>query len=77
MVTLITIMCYKNGEIINCQNGVCYNCLPEKSVLVYSLIKYDELEDKLCHVMSIDCTYTMLSMIFRYSILMPHWKWEY
>ena len=36
-----------------------------------NLIKYDELEDKLCHVMLIDRTHTMLSMIFRYSILMP------
>ena len=35
-----------------------------------NLIKYDELEDKLCHVMLIDHTHTMLSMIFQYPILM-------
>ena len=36
-----------------------------------NLIKYDELEYKLCHVMLIDRTQTMLSMIFQYPILMP------
>ena len=36
-----------------------------------NLIKYDELEYKLCHVMLIDHTQTMLSMIFQYPILMP------
>ena len=64
-------MCYKDGEIIDGPNGACYNCPPQKGVLVNNLIKYDELEDKLCHVMLIDHTHTMLSMIFRYPILMP------
>ena len=35
-----------------------------------NLIKYDELEDELCHVMSIDRAHTMLSMILQYLILM-------
>ena len=35
------------------------------------MITYDELEDKLCHVMEINCAHTKLSMVFRYLILMP------
>ena len=69
MDSFITIVCYKDGEIIDGPNGVCYNCLPQKGVLVNNLIKYDELEYKLCHVMLIDHTRTMLSMIFQYPIL--------
>ena len=38
--------------------------------MVNNTITYDELEDKLCHVMSIDRAHTKLSMIFRYLILM-------
>ena len=66
----IIIVCYKDGEIIDGSNGVCYNCPSQKGVLVNNLIKYDQLKDKLCHVISIDRTYTMLSMIFWYPILM-------
>ena len=71
MDSLITIVCYKDGEIIDGPNGVCYNCPPQKGVLVNNLIKYDELEYKLCHVMLIDHTQTMLFKIFQYPILMP------
>ena len=71
MDNLITIVCYKDGEIIDGPNGVCYNYPPQKGVLVNNLIKYDELEYKLCHIMLIDRTQTMLSMIFKYPILMP------
>ena len=67
----ITIICYKNGEIIDGQNGVGYSCPPKISVLINNMITYDELEDKLCHVMSINCAHTKLSMVFWYSILMP------
>ena len=55
---------------INGPNEVCYNCPPQKGVLVNNLTKYDELEDKLCHVVLSDCTHTMLFMIFRYPIRM-------
>ena len=48
-----------------------YSCPPEKGVLVNNTITYDELEDKLCHVISIDCAHTKLSMVFPYPILMP------
>ena len=71
MDNLITIVCYKDGEIIDGPNVVCYNYPPQKGVLVNNLIKYDELEYKLCHIMLIDRTQTMLSMIFKYPILMP------
>ena len=50
MDSLITIVCYKDGEIIDDPNGACYNCPPQKGVLVNNLRKYDELEDKLCYV---------------------------
>ena len=70
MDSLIMIVCYKDGKIIDGPNGVCYSCPPKKGVSMNNLIKYDELEDKLCHVMSIDRAHTMLSMIFRYPILM-------
>ena len=50
---------------------ISYSCPPERSVLVNNTITYDELEDKLCHVMSIDRAHTKLSMAFRYPILMP------
>ena len=39
--------------------------------MVNNTITYDELEDKLCHVMSIDRAHTKLSMVFLYPILMP------
>ena len=70
MDSMLIIVCYKDGEIIHGPNGVCYNCPPKKGVLVNNLIKYDEFEDKLYHVMSIDCAHNMLSMIFWYPILM-------
>ena len=70
MDSFITIVCYKDGEIIDGPNGMCYHCPPQKDVLVNNLIKYDELEDKLCHVMLIDRTHTMLSMILQYLIIM-------
>ena len=70
MESLLTIVCYKDGEIIDGPNGVCYSCPPKKGVLVKNLTKYYKLKDKLCHVMLIDCTDTMLSMIFQYPILM-------
>ena len=69
MDNLITIMCYNVGEIIDGPNGLCYNSPPQKGVLVKNLTKYYKLKDKLCHVMLIDCTDTMLSMIFQYPIL--------
>ena len=68
---LITIFCYKNSEIIDGPYGVGYSCPPDRGVLVNNTITYDELEDKLCHVMSIDRAHTKLSMVFRYPILMP------
>ena len=68
---LITIVYYMNGEIIDGPYGVGYSCPPERCILVNNTITYDELKDKLCHVMSIDCAHTKLSMVFRYPILMP------
>ena len=68
---LITIVYYKNGEIIDGPYGVGYSCPLERVVLVNNMITYDELEDKLCHVMSIDRAHTKLSMVFQYPILMP------
>ena len=68
---LITIVCYKNGEIIDGSYSMGYSCPPEIGVSVNNMITYDELEDKLCHVMSIDHAHTKLSMVFRYPILMP------
>ena len=68
---LITIVCYKNGEIIDGPYGVGYSCLLERGILVNNTITYDEVEEKLCHVMSIDRAHTKLSMVFRYPILMP------
>ena len=67
---LITIVYYKNGENVDGPYGVGYSCPPERGVLVNNTITYDELEDKLCHVMLIDHVHTKLSMIFRYPILM-------
>ena len=68
---LITIVCYKNGEIIDGPYGVGYSCPSERGVLVNNMITYNELENKLCHVMSIDRDHTKLSMVFQYLILMP------
>ena len=48
-----------------------YSCPPEKGVLVNNMITYDELEDKLRHIMSINHAHTKLSMVFQYPILMP------
>ena len=68
---LITTVCYKNGEIVDGLYGVGYSSPLERGILVNNTITYDELEDKLCHVMSIDRAHTKLSMVFRYPILMP------
>ena len=68
---LIIIVCYKNGEIIDGPYGVGYSCPLERVVLVNNMITYDELEDKLCHVVSIDRAHTKLFMVFQYPILMP------
>ena len=51
-----TVLCYTSGEIIDCEFGVCYNCPPEKSVSINSMITFDELETKLCHALNINCT---------------------
>ena len=40
--------------IIDGPNGVGYSCRPEIGVLINNMITYDELEDKLCHIMSIN-----------------------
>ena len=61
---LVTIVCYKNGKIIDGPYYVGYSCPIERGVLVNNMIIYDELEDKLCHVMSIDRGHTKLSMVF-------------
>ena len=42
---LITIICYKNCEIIDDPNGAGYSCPLERGVLVNNMITYDELED--------------------------------
>ena len=69
----ITIVCYKNGEIIDGSYGVGYSCPLERGVLVNNTITYDELEDKLCHVMSIDHAHTKLSMVFRHGEYIRRW----
>ena len=66
----ITIVCYKNCEIIDDPNSVGYSCPPKRGVLVNNIITYDELEDKMYHVMSINRAHTKLSMVFQYLILM-------
>ena len=58
MNSLITIVCYKFGEIIDGSNDVSYSCLLEKCVLVDNMITYDELDDKLCCVMLIERSHT-------------------
>ena len=70
MDSLLTIVYYKNGEIIDDPNGVCYNCPPKKRCFSEQFDKIWWVKDKLCHVMSIDCAHTMLSMILQYLILM-------
>ena len=70
MDSLTTIVSYKNCETIEGPSGVGYNCPPERGVLVNNMIIYDELEDKLCHLMSSNHAHTKLSMVFRYLILM-------
>ena len=64
MNSLITFVCCKNCVIIDRPNCVGYSCTPKISVLVINMITYDELEDKLCHVMSIDRAHAKLSMVF-------------
>ena len=59
-----TVLCYTSGEIIDCEFGVCYNRLYEKSVSINSMITFDELETKLYHTLNINRTYTKLNMVF-------------
>ena len=66
------VLCYTSGEIIDCEFGVCYNCPPEKSVSINSMITFDELDTKLCHALNINHTYTKLNMMFRYPVPFPN-----
>ena len=44
MKTRTTMLCYMNGEIITCSNGICYSCPPTKVVVTNTNETFDELE---------------------------------
>ena len=67
-----TVLCYTSGEIIDCEFGVCYNRLSEKSVSINSMITFDKLETKLCYALNINHTYTKLNMVFWYLVPFPN-----
>ena len=66
------VLCYINGEIIDCEFGVCYNRPPEKGVSINNMITFDELESKLGYALNIDRIHTKLNMIFRYLVPFPN-----
>ena len=68
MKTHTTILCYMNGEIITCSNGVHYSCPPIKVVVTNTSATFDELEANICQSFSIDRMQTQLKMNFRYPV---------
>ena len=60
MKSYTTLLCYMNGEIITCPNGVCYSCLPRKVVVTNTNITFDVLEANVCRSLSIDHLQTQL-----------------
>ena len=68
MKTHTTMLCYMNGEIITCSNGICYSCPPIKVVVTNTSETFDELEANICQSFSIDHMQTQLKMNFRYLV---------
>ena len=50
----ITLLCYMNGEIITCPNGVCYCCPSTKVIVMNTDTTFDEFEANVCQSLSID-----------------------
>ena len=48
MKTHTTKLCYMNGEIITCSNGICYSCPHVKVVVTNTSATFDELEANIC-----------------------------
>ena len=68
MKTHTTMLCYMNGEIITCSNGVRYSCPPTKVVVTNTSATFDELEANICQSFSIDRMQTQLKMNFQYPV---------
>ena len=68
MKSCTTMLCYMNGEIITCSNGIRYSCPPAKVVVINTSATFDELETNTCQSFSIDHMQTELKMNFRYPI---------
>ena len=68
MKTHTTKLCYMNGEIITCSNGICYSYPHVKVVVTNTSATFDELEANICQSFSIDCMQTQLKMNFQYPI---------
>ena len=71
MANNITVLCYINGEMIDCEFRVCYNCPPKKILSINNMITFDELKSKLGYALNIDRIHNKLNMIFRYPIPFP------
>ena len=69
MKTHTTMLCYMNGEIITCSNGIRYSCPPAKVIVTNTSATFDELEANICQSFSIDRMQTQLEMNFRYPVL--------
>ena len=68
MKTHTTMLCYMNGEIITCLNGICYSCPPVKVVVINTSATFDGLEVNICQSFSIDRMQTQLKMNLRYPV---------
>ena len=68
MKTHTTMLCYMNGEIITCSNGIHYSCPPAKVVVTNTSATFDEFEANICQSFSIDPMQTRLKMNFRYLV---------
>ena len=68
MKTHTTMLCYMNGEIITCADGIRYSFPPAKVVVTNTSATFDELEANICQSFSIDRMQTQLKMNFRYPV---------
>ena len=64
MKTYTTLLCYINGEIIICPNGVCCSCPSTKVVVTNTDAIFDKLEANVYQLLSIDHLQTQLKMSF-------------
>ena len=66
--SLITVMCYINGNMVSAPNGVCYNCSPSKAMFVKSNTSFNELVAHFCELLCGGSSKVELKLVYHYLI---------